>query len=279
MNQNNENGLLQLWAILIAGWKWWVGAGFAGFFLAFGASQFMTPLYQATLLVRIGQVGQVVGQGADALNGLIIEPVPVVLQRMSSDSFLNDLCARQACTEEERDTYKERIEVSQPKNTELLKITVKAPSQEVANKLSQAVLAELAEAHQALSDPSVLLLKQRLSDAQARLDAFNEERERVQQALLTSRTGADASLSLQLVALISQQTLSNLSQEVRNLETALALPQTRPTGAMQATSVTKHPVSPKTRLMLVVGLLAGVFWGILGLFLSQAIKKRKQINE
>ena len=55
---DDEIDLFALWETLRDQWLTWVGAALVGLLMALGVSQLMTPQYEATLLVRVGQVGK-----------------------------------------------------------------------------------------------------------------------------------------------------------------------------------------------------------------------------
>jgi hypothetical protein len=65
-------------------------------------------------------------------------------------------------------------------------------------------------------------------------------------------------------------------QVVSSLEAALAVPYTQPAEALEEIFVSELPVSPKKALLLVLGLIGGLFSGFVSVFLVDAWRRRKE---
>lgn len=264
---DDDVGLLDLLSGLKENWKMLMTAAMAGLLFALGVGLLMTPQYESAAQIRVGQV-----------SGNVIETLPVVLQRMNSDAFMERLCAlRGGCDDDQVNTMKKKIRIIQPKQVDLLQISVKAGSKDEVALLTRQIVEVIAADHEGLARPIRRQIEARLAQAKARLKAYEAERARIRGRLEAGNFDLkNAYSTLQLVDVSGQRELAALNEQVLSLQQQLELPATRPTELLQEVSVSRNPVSPKMSLMLIYGVMAGAVLGMLAVFVRQALRKRLQ---
>ena len=200
----------------------------------------------------------------------------MVIERLKSKAFLSQVC--HDCASPELAAWSKRLTVSQPKNADVISLVVKASSAADGSADSERVLAALQAAHADLARPAETELRRQLAEAEQSLKALRTQRRAVLGQLATRQgSAAQAALAvLQLAEMGSQQEESALVRQVTELRQALTPPRTRPTERIQPVFTGSEPVSPKVPLMAVLGTLGGGFLGVLGVFLRQAWRNRRE---
>ncbi|REH38865.1 LPS O-antigen subunit length determinant protein (WzzB/FepE family) [Paraperlucidibaca baekdonensis] len=261
---DDEIDLFELLDTLLAGWAIWVSTALAGLALAFAASQMIAPQYEATTLIRIGQVGKV-GQ---------VESIPVVMERLKSKAFLQEVCP--SCDGDALASLSKSLTVSQPKNADVITLVVKASSVAEAKATSDHLLTTLQEQHAELAKPALSEVQRQLAEAEAELKLSQAQRAAVLRNVGKGLASAQSAIAvLQLAEMGSQQEAGALARQVASLRQALTTPSTRPTERMQATYANDKPISPKGALMSVLGLLLGGMFGVAWVLIRKAVQDRK----
>lgn len=270
----DEINLFELVEILKNEWKIWVGTTLIGALLASLLVFILPPKYEASAIVRVGQVGLVgqVGQVGQGITGAtMIETLPDVVERIQSPAFrraVADKLLGKNAGQEEVAQVMGRLKASPPKvlkGTNLVEINATGQTPDEAPKTAQAILDNLMERHSPLFDQAVEQLKTRLAESAQYLASFEKD-----QLAGVAATQRQEAAFVQLAQLAESSRYASLRNQQFAIENALLPLNTRPTQAVEAISVSDHPVSPKKPLILVLGALAGVLVGGLLVFFRRA---------
>lgn len=264
----DEINLFDLVEILKNEWKIWVGTTLIGSVFASLLVLILPPKYEASAIVRVGQVGQV-GQGITGAT--MIEALPDVVERIQSPAFrraVADKLLGKNAGQEEVAQVMGRLKASPSKvlkGTNLVEINATGQTPDEALKTAQAILDNLMERHSPLFDQAVEQLKTRLTESTQYLAAFEKD----QLAGVVATQGQGAAF-IQLAQLAESSRYASLRTQQLAIENALLPLNTRPTQAVEAISVSDHPVSPKKPLILMIGVFAGGLVGVLLVFVRRA---------
>lgn len=264
----DEINLFELIEILKNEWKAWLGTTVFGALLASFLVFILPPKYEASAIVRVGQVGQV-GQGVTG--AMMIESLPDVVERIQSPAFRRAVAKKflgNGASQKETTKVMERLKATPPKvlkGTNLVEINATGQTPDEALKTAQAILDNLMERHSPLFDQAVEQLKTRLAESTQYLAAFEKD----QLAGVVATQGQGAAF-IQLAQLAESSRYASLRTQQLAIENALLPLNTRPTQAVEAISVSDHPVFPKKPLILMIGVLAGGLVGVLLVFVRRA---------
>lgn len=266
----DEIKIFELLDILKNEWKIWVGTTVVGAVLATSVAFILPPKYEASAIVRVGQVGQV------ASVTTAIESLSDVVERMQSQAFrrsvAEQLLGKDANTGEIAQEMN-RLKASPPKvmkGTNLVEINAAARTQGGALKTAEVLLESLKARHRPIYDQAVEQLKGRLAETSKNLMAF----EKAYVAGAASNHAQEGAF-IQLAQLTESGRYATLRSQQLAIENALLPLNTRPTDAIEPVSVSEQPVSPKKALISAIGVFAGAFLGGLLVFGRRAWRNYK----
>jgi capsular polysaccharide biosynthesis protein len=168
-----------------------------------------------------------------------------------------------------------------PGGAPLIELRANGGSAEVARKIAEASISELAKRQLELAKPSVDKMQLDLRFAKENLSSVEREIQNIHK-LVTSVVIKDNSFShLSLMTALrtnKELELFKLRQVINSLEAALTVPYTQPAEALEDVFVTDRPVSPKKSLLLAVGLIGGLLAGIVAVFFIDAWRRAKELR-
>lgn len=259
-------------------WKTLALTTLIGLLLALGVSQQMTPFYEAISLVRIASVGKL-GQRVNSVEpgrstiDEHVESIPVVLERIRSKAFLEQVCIRANCKRDEHTWLAKAVNVSQPKNTDIILIVIHAKSPTRGIQLSDAVISELQSVHEQLAKPETNKLRERLRETEQALADLEKHALSLSQAIRKLSEESFAIIQLAQMGVIKERI--ELYQRMSELQEVLAPPRTRPTERIQAIYLSPVPVSPKIPLILLIGALLGGIVGMTIIYVKSRCRFRR----
>ena len=260
----------EIFDTLRARWKIIAAFGIAAPALAFVATLFIPNQFEARGLVQLAKVGnlQAAIRGDGGLSTQI-ESIPATLHRLQSDAFA--LKAQSALG------FSSSLTGKEPKGTGLLELTARAASPEQAKQAVEYAIQSLAQQHAQQAEGTVRNLEQSLASTQNELQSTR--------ALLQDLLGKTSSLSRidpTIAVMMGQMQGQLVTQQAQlverqlRLQLALSPLHTEPTKAVEEVILPTGAVYPKTRLVTLVALLGGLFFGVLVALLTQAWANRKQ---
>lgn len=238
---------------------WWlVAAGSIGGALIAGMATFFLPdVWEATAIVRIGQVGQIGSQGQ--IGEVLIEAPADAVERLRSLAFQSKVA--EALNLDVK-VFSASVTVLQLRNSGFVGLKVRDRARERAIGNATALVRTLSSRHGEIAKPRIEVLERQLATLRARIGRVEEALEH----LSTRMRGLDGSPLLLETYLRKNEELLTLRQQESVLISALTAPATLPTHAIEEVYAPPAPAFPRLSMMLPLGLLggsvAGVAWAI-----------------
>jgi len=231
----------------------------------------MSPkVWEAEATVLPGYVGQL------AQPATLLEPVPRVVERLRARSFGDSALRKTGLPTSENDPqaklFRDSLKVNQPLSTDVVRMSARARSSELAGRLLQEMTENLRSIHDALLAPSIARYRQDLAHTQADVAAARSEKERLEGLRLAEKGLAPAnrfSESIHLGNLIAAKTaeIQGLEQRRLQLEEALSPAKSHSVVIIDNVRVNPRPVSPRPLRNTVLGGFVGLFLAIFGVLL------------
>jgi uncharacterized protein involved in exopolysaccharide biosynthesis len=295
MMQDDEISLFELWDKLKDAWRYLVGGTLLGLAGAGVALVTLPPKYEAVAVVQVGQVGQVgvPGQPGQAVN-VPVEPATQAVERMKTPAFqlkVAEATGNQAWVEElMRSTAATTKYISlqivkataTPGGAPLIELKANAATPELATKIAEASIKELARRESELAKPMIDKMRQDLAIARERLVSAERELEAINKLVMNAGVKDDRFTQLSLMTDLRVQKESEIfrqRQAIIALETALSVPYTQPAEALEAVFVTDKPLYPKKSLLLALGLVGGLLVGVVAVFFVDSWRRAKRQHE
>jgi uncharacterized protein involved in exopolysaccharide biosynthesis len=297
MMQNDEISLFDLWGKLRDGWRYVVGGTLIGLVGAGAAIALIPPKYEAVAVIQVGQVGQLgqlgqVGQ-AGQTSSVPVEPATQAVERMKSPAFQMKV-AKAAGVQEWVDALLRSTGATTkylalqivkatatpgPGGAPLIELRASAESAEVARKIAEATIGELAKRQLELARPTVEKMRLDLMIAKDNLASAEKELENIHR--LVANVGVKDDRFSQLSLMTNLRVSKELEffkqrQVIAALETALAVPYTQPAEVLEDIFVTDRPVSPRKKLLLALGLVGGMLAGVVLVFFVDAWRRARR---
>ncbi|WP_428825241.1 Wzz/FepE/Etk N-terminal domain-containing protein [Azonexus sp. IMCC34842] len=294
----DEVSLFDLWEKLRGGWCYVVGGTVVGTVCAGAALMVLPPKYEAVAVVQVGVVGVVgqagvsgvPGQPGQAIN-MPIEPAAQAVERMKTPAFQLKVAERvgnQTWVEDlMRSTNATTKYISlqivkataTPGSAPLIELNAKAETPELARKIADESIKELAKREGVLAKPMIEKLRQDLAIARERLASAERELQSINKLVVNVGVKDDRFTQLSLMTDLRVQKESDVfkqRQAILALETALGVPYTQPAEALEDIFVTDKPVSPKKSLILFLGLICGLLVGVVSVFIVGSWRRSKR---
>jgi uncharacterized protein involved in exopolysaccharide biosynthesis len=292
--QDDETCLFDLWDKLCSGWRY----VFAGTALGVIGAGFVIlvqpPNYQAVAVIQVAQVGQVgqVGQVAQVgqIVSMPVEPATQAVERMKSPAFQMKVAKLAGVQKWGDDLLRSTGATSKyitmqvvkatatpgPGGAPLIELKANGEGVEVARKIAEASVMELAKRQLELAKPSIDKMQLDLKNAKENLVSSEKELESIRKivANIAINDNRFSQLSLMVdMRAIKESECFKLRQVINSLETALAVPYTQPADVLEEIFVTDRPVSPNKILLLVCGLIGGLLAGVVSVFFNDVWRR------
>ena len=171
------------------------------------------------------------------------------------------------------------LKLSSPKGAlNLIEMKTKSDSPEVANKIANAAIEELAKRHAEIAKPAVDRLTLEASIAREKLKRAESELEGLNKLMERTAVKDDRFTQLSLMTNLRVQKEAEIfyqRQMLSALDGALNPPSTQPARAIEPVFVSEKPVSPKKGLLLALGLVGGFLAGMMLVFIISAWRKTR----
>ena len=237
--------------------------------------------YEATALIKIGEIGSV------NTSGTPVEPILQVVDRIKSQSFQEDVLKALKISFDDDDyalvkQFQNNLKVKAEKS-ELISISLKAASRNEAVKNMQELINQLNKSHNKMSGPTVLRLKQELDSVNNELKTVNVVTSQLTKAIkMQTEQVSDVKFSQSVLfnsLLMSQEDKGrSFRDNKRMLEERLSPERTFNTHVLGRVEVSKKPIYPNYFIFAVVGLLLGLFASLIYIF-SRDFKLKLNANQ
>ena len=240
--------------------------------------------FEATALVKIGEIANINAAGSTIGASLQVEPSLQVVDRIKSRSFQDDVLKTLGISVDDDDSalvkqFRNSLKIKLEKS-ELISLSVNANSRAKANTMMQGVVNQLNTAHYEMSYPIIARLKLELDSVNNEIKLADEESKKLSKVLdMQSEKITDMKFSqavlLSGIRMFKAQEYRNFRDNKRMLEERLSPERTFLTHMLGRIEVSKTAVFPKYSIFMVAGLFLGLFASLLyilvrGLKLKQA---------
>ena len=272
--QRDEIYLVDLWRILVREWRGFAVAALAVLALAVAYALLAKPRWEAQAWVQVGQVAtQPAGQDPRP------EPFQRVIERLQTVAFQNEVLqsAGIALKSPEAGLYRGSLKVDPSPYAGLIKLSVRAASPALAQRLAQATVDQLHAIHERLLAVPLAQARTRLDDLQAELREATITRDGLRAT--AGRDGANAqgpALAAGLLLAGKETEVRELRQSRDDLVARLAANYTFATSMPWPIYRPDHPVAPNRVLIVGLGVLGGLGLGLFVAVASDARRRAKQ---
>jgi len=243
-------------AILYQSKRWWSLGTLVGLVVAVVFVTLTPVKHEAHLLFRVGQIGQFYGQELPKQEAplLLIEPIANTLQRLKSAGFQNDLVnvISKEYPSDNVSTLQQHLSKSTAhavKNTDLIEVTLIAPTAAKALAWGNIYSTLLISRHQQLGKPMLMMQQAQLALAEKNLLRLNDP------SLVNSSPFTN------LAQLTQSDKIAFWEQRLLSLQQLLAAPNTRPTALVEP--ITSNALAPKKMVIFLGFSLLGFVLGLL----------------
>jgi uncharacterized protein involved in exopolysaccharide biosynthesis len=271
-----ELGLRDVFLVLKPHWPWISASAVVLAVAALVLSLRTPPVWEAaaTILPAYAwQPGQPTPQPLES----VARAAERVRARSFGDAVLRKSGLRTIELDPEARLFRDSLKVTQPLNTDLIHIVIRARSVRLATELLQAMIENLRSFEDELLKPTLTRFRAELANTQEDLARVRSEEARLQSLRDAEKGLAPAdrfSQSVQLGFLIASKSaeIENLKQRQLLLEEALNPAKSHGVLVIDTVRVGERPVSPKPVRNTVLGGLFGLLLGIFGIFLMQFLR-------
>lgn len=269
--------LYEFGQVFFAGWRWLLGG--VGIGLAIGASylSFMPAQYEASLLIKIGQIARVnYGEQSNQRVQLIqaqIESPDQVAERVKLSAFQNKVL-KSLQWEDTRKGGLYRASIQATRRNDFVEVRLRGITPEDARMAGEATLIALMDDHRRLSEVVVLKTKAEIADLVSEISEVEAILSRLAQIekKITSGTQGETLMWLQMVQ-DQRSRLRNLRRQMIASQEALSLMQMMPTTVIEPISVSANPVYPKVRQTWLLAVIGGFLLGVMVVLLRIGLRR------
>lgn len=228
----------------------------------------INPEWEATALVRVGQVAAISGCG-----GHLVEPPQQVVERVMQESFedsvLSELGIALDSSDGEGKLYRAKLGARLVSGTDAFEVKLRGHSSKQARQFIAATVGQIKRVHHKLYNPSIQHMRSQIVEISRDIESAVNERMATLRSITESNARTESGDGFSQVALVSYVVSSRdsdileLKRRKSDIEEALSPLRTYPTSIVSAVSLSKKPVYPKKSLTIVVGGMTGLLAGIL----------------
>ena len=241
---------------LIEHWKTILGFGVAGLITALMFAFLMPSQYEAKAQIKMAQIGVNNNNNVNPL-GVNIEEPALLIARMKLPTSYDHITIERCGLNGEKDAAEvlaKKVKLSVVKGApSVVDLSIQAESKELADTCVAATFDLIKQTQKAIAEPFIIEAKSKLSEYQKRLDDSRSV------MLRADKSGA----ALSAAYLATRDEVKYLMDEVIRLQDFITSGDTRMTQLTAPIYAIDHPVFPKKHLTVIVGLMAGLFLGLL----------------
>ena len=269
LNKEDEISLLDILLFLKRSWKTIVAFGAIGLVIAAIFLLTLPKQYQAIAQIQMAQVANIASNNISPL-GVNIEEPSLLIARMSfPTSFTSDEITQCGLDGKESaaSILAKSIILSQPKGiTNVVELKIVANNPEYAQKCASAIFNLIKTSQEKIVSPYIAEAKIKLADDEIRLTKAKD---------LVLK--ADKSGSLMSAAYLStRDEIRYLLDEITALQNFVASNTNRATRLVAPIYIHETTNSTKKQVILAIGLMVGIFTGLLIALFRQVIAKLKK---
>jgi len=255
---DDEISIKDIIDFLMEHWKTILGFGVAGLVAALMFAFLMPSQYEAKAQIKMAQIG-VNNNNNNNVNPLgvnIEEPALLIVRMKLPTSFDQATIDRCGLISEKNaaEVLAKKVKLSAVKGApSVVDLSIQAESKGLANDCVAAIFDLIKQTQKAIAEPFIIEAKSKLSEYQKRLDDSRSV------MLRADKSGP----TLSAAYLATRDEVKYLMDEVIRLQDFITSGETRMTQLTAPIYASDYPVFPKKRLTITVGLIAGLFLGLL----------------
>lgn len=265
-----ELSLLEVYNV-VKRYKWWllVSPIVTSVLAAFWVSYALHPVWEGTALLEVGQATKAKGK----------EPVELavnVVARMSQPSFAEGVLKDSGFNSNELNadpnSFVGSLKAAKVKETELVEVSVRAPSQNMALSQLRASIAYLQKVHLKMMEDTIETQRKNLEQTTRDIQITKADLELLKKRLLATRDWN--TFDATMVGIILKDKSVELRSMISNkmsLEEQMGPQNTYTTRVVGNVAVSDGPVSPNKRLIIAAAMLFGLFGALVVAFAHKAI--------
>ena len=279
---DDEISLFDLWQMLLDGWRW-IAAGIALGLASAALYLVSAPTqYEATALVQIGQIGQP-GQLGQVGAAPVESPARVV-ERVMFPTFKEAVIKTNGWDAKAPATriYAGSLKAAITKGTDLIEFKVRGTTRQEADVFMAATIAYLATLHKGVAQPAIDSLKTELIAIAAEVKETEqlvkdlERSARMQSQVLPRDRFSESMLYTQLLT-AKENRLRELKRRETQYREWIGLTGASVTALFVPLSVPEQPVAPKKHQAVLLAALAGLFLGVMALFVHRGWRNHRRL--
>ena len=270
--------LFDLWDKLRAGWRWVIGGLLMGAGGAWALLAVIQPLYQASVSLEAGKVA-----------GEVIEDVSTMVDRLRSPSFILDVAkdvGDEQWATKIRSGLGSQVLMAQVQKSlnpatesKIVEVKVRARSPEYAQRIAENAIAKVIKRQNELSAQALEKIRFDLAVAKERLVKSEQDLAIWNKTLGATAMKEERPSQVALLTTIMAQKQSEIfssRQSVFSMEISLLPPLTQPARVLEAIFVSQQPVSPNPALLMALGLVGGLLFGVMSVFVFSAWRQARE---
>ena len=268
--EHDDVYLIDMWRLLVREWKWFVAVLLLVLAATFAFLHAARPQWQATAWIQIGQVDT-----APTNQDPKAEPLQRVLERLQLVTFQDDVAKSLGFSHDTpaAGLYRKSLKPEPlPYAGPLIKLTLRAYSQQQASQFAIATVAQLQAIHQRIEAIPLARGHARLDELHKELQVALVDRDRLQQAVAGGGSASGPVLASALLSSKNEE-IHTLQQTESELADRLSATYTYDTSLMWPVYAPDHPVFPNPVLMWAVGLVFGLFLATVAAIARNALRR------
>lgn len=266
VEQEDKISLADIWAI-IKRYKWIILAPsfICGIAASLWVNFFAAPQWEASAILRVGQVGQ----------GAIVEPFANIILRMKHPSFADRVLNQPGFNPDEllaaKAIYEGSLKAAKIKDTDLVEFRLRGYSRNMAKMLAENTISFLQKVHGDMMAVEIARINGHIQTASEEIKALASEIETLENRLYGKRDWNNYNATLVAAALQERTNrLQNLTQRKRSFVEQLSPTMTFSTQAFADVTISDAPVSPRKNFIVGMSILIGLLGGLFMAFVSNA---------
>ena len=273
MERADEIYLIDMWHVVVREWLWFLATGVLIMLATFYYLHSSRSQWEATSWIQIGQVG-VAPVGQDPK----VEPILRVMERLQTPNFQDEVLKSVGVPLDapEAALYRRSMKLEAMPYANLIKMHIRAYSQQDASQLASATVAVLHVIHEQAGATAMQLAHARLQEIETNLKDALADRDRLAKEIASGKSDQ---------AEIASMVMAGKSNEIRSLEQARNELAVRLTSNYTSETLMPWPPSvppgrafPNTVLTLGLGALVALFFASLVAVARNALRTRMTVG-
>lgn len=260
---DEEDRIFSLIKSLSSEWRWLASGSAIGFLSVISFLSLTPTKYAAEALILPAVVGS---------STSFVEPISQTLQRLKLQSFYGDEIVKECHASSRTSLLNDRLKVGVIRGSNILRVEYAANSAVVAETCVAKVVERLKQSQEAIGALMIKAIEDQLVYTKKQIE--NRERDLAEFEARGAR-GRSPTLAESTLMIIKRDELIKLYAKYQDESRMLAEPYTQPMKLLGPIYSNKEAVSLRILFATISGLIGGLCFGLLALFLTRAWSRYK----